>query len=234
MTFHSGRADARSESQVLPEQRTGLSGGGRNASCFMGGCVPVTKRERPTMKPDRFLLAVLLVAVTAAALSCADYGSTGPTSSSIGAPVFQTSATSKKGGGGGGGGGSGGVDSCSTVIIGMIKQTVGPAGGVIALGPAQLTIPPGALSAVVTIQAKIPAGYSGNYIQFKPDNLVFQQPASLRISYSNCSLVNATQLKVAQVSDVLQIIQYVPSTNDLGGLTVTGQLQHFSNYAVAW
>jgi len=104
----------------------------------------------------------------------------------------------------------------------------------LALGPARLTIPPGALSAPVTIQAQIPAGYSGNYIQFKPDKVVFNQPASLTISYSNCSLVNVTQLKVAQVSDVLQIIQYVPSTNDLDAHTVTGQLQHFSNYAVAW
>ena len=185
------------------------------------------------MKPDRLRFTVLLVAATVAALSCADHGITGPTQLSIRAPLFQqTSTTSKKGGGGGGG--NSGVDSCSTVIVGMIRQTVGPAGGVIALGPARLTIPPGALSAVVTIQAKIPAGYSGNYIQFKPDGLVFQQPASLRMSYSNCSLVNATQLKVAQVTDGLQIIQYVPSTNDPGGLTVTGQLQHFSNYAVAW
>ena len=68
----------------------------------------------------------------------------------------------------------------------------------------------------------------------KPDRVVFKQPATLTISYSNCSLANATQLKVAQVSDVLQIIQYVPSTNDLDAHTVTGQLQHFSNYGVAW
>jgi len=186
------------------------------------------------MKLDRLQFAVLLVAATAAALSCADHAITGPAARSIGVPVFQASTTSKKGGGGGGGGGNGSVDSCSTVIVGMIRQTVGPAGGVVALGPATLTIPPGALSAMVTIQAKIPAGYSGNYVQFKPDNLVFQQPASLRISYSNCSLANATQLKVAQVSDMLQIIQYVPSTNDVDAHTVTGQLQHFSNYAVAW
>ena len=180
------------------------------------------------MKPDRLPFAALLVAATAAALGCVDHGMTGPS------PSFQTSATSKKGGGGGGGGGNGGIATCSTVIVGMIKQTVGPAGGVIALGPARLTIPPGALSAPVTIQAQIPAGYSGNYIQFKPDRVVFQQPASLTISYSNCSLANAAQLKVAQVSDVLQIIQYVPSTNNLDAYTVTGQLQHFSNYAVAW
>ena len=181
------------------------------------------------MKRDRFRFAVLLVAATAAALSCADHGITGPTPPSIGTPVLQASTTSKKGGGG-----NGSVDSCSTVIVGMIRQTVGPAGGVVALGPARLTIPPGALSAPVTIQAQIPAGYSGNYIQFKPDRVVFEQPATLTLSYSNCSLANATQLKVAQVSDVLQIIQYVPSTNDLDAHTVTGQLQHFSNYAVAW
>ena len=188
------------------------------------------------MKRDRFRFAVLLVAATAAALNCADHGITGPTPPSIGTPVLQASTTSKRGGGGGGGGGwgNGGIDSCSTVIVGMIRQTVGPAGGVVALGPARLTIPPGALSAPVTIQAQIPAGYSGNYIQFKPDRVVFKQPATLTLSYSNCSLANATQLKVAQVSDVLQIIQYVPSTNDLDAHTVTGQLQHFSNYAVAW
>jgi hypothetical protein len=133
-----------------------------------------------------------------------------------------------------GGGGTGGVASCSTVLVGMIRQTVGPAGGVIALGPARLTIPPGALSKMVTIQAQIPAGYSGNYIQFKPEKVVFNQPVSLTISYSNCSAAYAQQLKVAQVSDMLQIIQYVPSTNDLDAHTVTGQLQHFSNYAVAW
>jgi len=191
------------------------------------------------MKPDRLSLAALLVAATAAALSCADPGITGPPRPDatapawLGAPVLQASATSKKGGGGGGGG-NGGVASCSTVQVGMIRQTVGPAGGVVALGPARLTIPAGALSAPVSIQAQIPAGYSGNYIQFKPDKVVFKQPASLTISYSNCSLANATQLKVAQVSDVLQIIQYVPSTNDLDAHTVTGQLQHFSNYAVAW
>src|SRR5438128_3329164 len=191
------------------------------------------------MNPDRLPLAAVLVAVTAAALSCADHSTMGPTASPtvgaiarIAAPVPQ--ASRKGGGGGGGGGGNGGVDSCSTVLVGMIRQTVGPAGGVVALGPARLTIPPGALSAPVTIQAQIPAGYAGNYIQFKPDRVVFQQPASLTITYSNCSLANATKLKVAQVSDMLQIIQYVPSTNDLDAHTVTGQLQHFSNYAVAW
>jgi len=119
-------------------------------------------------------------------------------------------------------------------MVGMIKQTVGPGGGGVHLAPARLTIPPGALNAPVTIQAQIPAGYSGNYIQFKPDKVVFKQPATLTLSYSNCSLTYAAQLKVAQVSDVLQIIQYVPSTNDLDEHTVTGQLQHFSNYAIAW
>ena len=88
------------------------------------------------MKLDRLQFAVLLVAATAAALSCADHAITGPAARSIGVPVFQASTTSKKGGGGGGGGSNGSVDSCSTVIVAMIRQTVGPAGGVVALGPA--------------------------------------------------------------------------------------------------
>ncbi len=50
------------------------------------------------MKPDRLQFAALLVAATAAALSCADHGITGPTAPSIGAPVF-ASTTSNKGGG---------------------------------------------------------------------------------------------------------------------------------------
>src|SRR5438105_4594484 len=115
----------------------------------------------------------------------------------------------------------------------MTPPTLGRAGGDGACGPARPTIPPGALSAPVTIQVEIPAGYSGNYIQFKPDRVVFEQPATLTLSHSNCSLANATQLKVAQVSDVLQIIQYVPSTNYLDSLTDTGQLQHVANYCTA-
>src|SRR5207237_10678824 len=100
------------------------------------------------MNPDRLPLAALLVAVTAAALSCADHSTTGPTASPavgaiarIAAPVLQAS---RKGGGGGGGGGNGGVDSCSTVLVGMIRQPVGPDGGVVARSPARRTLPSGA------------------------------------------------------------------------------------------
>src|SRR5213082_1445613 len=60
------------------------------------------------MKPDRLQFAALLVAATAAALSCADHGITGPTAPSIGAPVFASTTSNKGGGGGGGGGGWGG------------------------------------------------------------------------------------------------------------------------------
>src|SRR2546430_10824518 len=74
------------------------------------------------MKPDRLPFAALLVAATAAALGCADHGIIGPTPGPDAVPVFQASATSKKGGG------NGGVPSCSTVLVGMIRQTVGPAG----------------------------------------------------------------------------------------------------------
>src|SRR5439155_20228938 len=125
------------------------------------------------MKPDRLPFAALLVAATAAALGCADHGIIGPTPGPDATPVFQASATSKKGVG------TGGVPSCSTVLVGMIRQTVGPAGGVVALGPARLAVAPGARSGAVTVRAQIPAGYSGNCIQRRPVRMVFRRPGAL-------------------------------------------------------
>ena len=87
------------------------------------------------MNPDRLPLAALLVAVTAAALSCADHSTTGPTASPavgaiarIAAPVLQAS---RKGGGGGGGGG-GGHSSSLTVRD-------------FAFSPTPDTVPPGTM-----------------------------------------------------------------------------------------
>src|SRR5256884_8263021 len=81
--------------------------GARNASCATAACVLARHQLRASMKPDRLQFAALLGAATAAALSCADHGITGPTAPSIRAPVF-ASTTSRRGGGGGGRGGGGG------------------------------------------------------------------------------------------------------------------------------
>jgi len=126
------------------------------------------------------------------------------------------------------------LDSCASLPTATVTQTVGRAGGVIVVGPDTLRIPRGALSQPVTIQASLPAGYFINIVVFQPTGLKFHKPASLTMGYSNCSLLRDWDLRIAQVTDDLKIIEYLSSTNDKGKKTVTGQVHHFSNYAVAW
>ena len=180
------------------------------------------------MITSKVQIAALLVAASALG-SCRDRALTGP-----GAPL-ELQKKPPSGGSPTGSTPSGGVlDSCKQLVNGSLKQTVGAAGGTLTFGPFTLSVPAGALSKPVTIQAKIPGGSSVNVVQFKPDGLIFQQPASLTVGYWNCAGVAGKTLKVAQVSDSLQILQYLQSATDTATQTVTGALQHFSNYAVAW
>ncbi len=40
--------------------------------------------------------------------------------------------------------------------------------------------------------------------------------------------------QIAYTTDLLAILYYLPSLDDQASQTVTGQLQHFSDYALAW
>ncbi len=83
-------------------------------------------------------------------------------------------------------------------------------------------------------QASLPAGYFVNIVVFEPSGLTFRKPASLTMGYSSCNLLANTGLEIAQVTDDLQIIEYLRSTDDKSAKSVTGAVQHFSNYAVAY
>ena len=102
------------------------------------------------------------------------------------------------------------------------------------MGPHVLSIPAGALSAPVTITAISPSERV-NRINFQPAGLVFQKAATLAMSYSNCSLLGKLLPKhIAYTDDSLNILSYLLSLDNLFAKRVTGQLNHFSNYAVAW
>ena len=59
--------------------------------------------------------------------------------------------------------------------------------------------------------------------------------ASLSMPYGNCSLVGSILPKqIAYTTDNLQILSYLLSLDNLLSKTVTGQVNHFSRYAVAW
>lgn len=127
-----------------------------------------------------------------------------------------------------------GLLGCTPMPTVTATQTVGPAGGVIKIGPHALSIPVGALTAAVTITATAPSD-NVNRVRFQPEGLAFQRSATLTMSYANCNLFGTIFPKrIAYTSDALAILSYVVSLDNLFGKYVTGRLNHFSNYAIAW
>lgn len=128
-----------------------------------------------------------------------------------------------------------GLLSCSALPYDSVTQTIGPLGGSLRVGPHSLVVPPGALAQPTTITAVLPTGLGVNAVRFQPDGLQFQVPAALTMSYANCSLLGKLLPKrIARISDVLQILEYLLSVDNLFTKRVTGKLNHFSDYAIAW
>ena len=174
------------------------------------------------MKRMRRLTAVLLVSL-AAVLSCLpDRSPTAPAvpppdASLLGGLLQAT-----------------GLLQCTPLPYASTTQVVGPTGGTIQVGPHTLVIPPGALVQNVTITAVAPSA-TVNSVRFSPQGLHFLAPAALTMSYSNCNLLGKLLPKrIAYTDDNLNILSYLISLDNLLSKKVTGKLDHFSRYAVAW
>ncbi len=127
-----------------------------------------------------------------------------------------------------------GLLTCTPLPYDSVTQTIGPEGGVIAVGGHTLTVPPDALDTAVTITAVAPSD-TVRSVRFQPEGLQFQEPASLTMSYAQCNLLGSLAPKrIAYTTDAFQILEYLTSFDDLWAQTVTGQLHHFSEYAIAW
>ena len=131
--------------------------------------------------------------------------------------------------------GAPGLLQCSDLAYASATQTIGSAGGVIRVGPHTLSIPAGALSAPVAITGALVTGRGVNAVHFEPEGLTFARSASLTMSYANCNLLGRLLPKrIAYVSDALNLVSYLLSIDNMLGTKVTGRVNHFSNYAVAW
>jgi hypothetical protein len=127
-----------------------------------------------------------------------------------------------------------GLLTCRPLPTVWAQQTIGPLGGVIKIGPHSLLVPPGALGNSVTISAVAPSG-KVNAVQFEPAGLQFKHPALLTMSYSNCNILGSILPKhIAYTDDNLNILSYLLGIDNLFTQKVTGQLNHFSEYAMAW
>lgn len=124
--------------------------------------------------------------------------------------------------------------SCTPLDYDSTTQVVGPGGGLISVGPHFLIIPAGALSAPTTITAVVRPD-TVNAVHFEPQGLQFNSPAYLSMSYANCNLLGSLVPKqIAYTTDDLDILELLTSWDNLWAERVTGQVHHFSEYAVAW
>ena len=121
--------------------------------------------------------------------------------------------------------------SCSEQPYAVVTKVVGPAGGTIVIGTHKLVIPSGALARNYTIRAEqVPNRV--NSVRFAPEGLRFAKPAKLTLSYSNCSPLPLN--RVVYTDELLRILELIPSADNLQTRSVTGDIRHFSRYAVAW
>ena len=131
--------------------------------------------------------------------------------------------------------GATGLLRCSNLPYASNTKTIGPLGGSISAGPHTLVIPPGALLNSTSITMTAPTGLGVNAVKFQPEGLRFVTPAVLTMSYANCSLLGKLLPKhIAYVDNSLNILYYLLSLDNLFAKRVTGQVNHFSEYAMAW
>ena len=122
--------------------------------------------------------------------------------------------------------------SCSPQPYVSVTKVVGTAGGTIVVGTHRLVIPAGALTRNYTIRAE-QVRHRVNSVRFSPEGLKFAKPAKLTLSYANCSPLLLLK-RVVYTDELLRILELIPSLDNLRTKTVTGDIRHFSRYAVAW
>jgi hypothetical protein len=182
------------------------------------------------MKTVRFTMPALLLSAALVFASCKDAVPVAPLAPAADSSVFQadllgtlTKTVANTG-----------LLTCSALPTASARQTIGTGGGVMIIGPHKFTVPAGALRQAVTITAVAPSG-TVNRVSFQPEGLVFAKSASLEMSYANCNLLGSVAPKhIAYVTDDLSIRYLLESIDNLLAKKVTGRVDHFSDYAMAW
>jgi hypothetical protein len=128
-----------------------------------------------------------------------------------------------------------GLLQCSALPYATSTRTIGSEGGSISAGPHTLVIPPAALSQPTAITMTLLTGRGVNAVSFAPEGLQFRRPVALTMSYTNCNLLGSLLPKrIAYIDGDLNVIEYLLSLDNLWAKRVTGKVDHFSDYVVAW
>ena len=198
------------------------------------------------MKWTRRFFGFGLVLALIAGVSCTA-GDTSPMEAPVAQPIEQPSQSLGLIDGLGGVVG-GVVDLTGNVLGGLLKitglltcqeqrydvtyETIGPKGGTIKIGKHSLVIPKGALRKNVRIKAEQMRGPT-NSVRFSPEGLQFEKSATLILDYRNCRDVG-TPRAVVYTTEEFKILELLKSKDYPKYDYVTGSIDHFSRYAVAY
>jgi hypothetical protein len=181
----------------------------------------------------RLLLPIALLASVTSVTNCRDTSPLGVQTPSVLAARARDSGAKKTG-----------LVACSQAYASVTKL-IGPQGDTLQVGHHILAVHALALRDTVRITVVAPAG-SVRWVRFSPDGLVFEPTqdgwsAVLYTNYKDCGVATSETVRLAQVSDSLGILEYLPTYVlsrknpwSQANQFVIGSLKHFSNYAVAW
>jgi hypothetical protein len=110
---------------------------------------------------------------------------------------------------------------------------IGPDGGTLHIGEHELVIPRGALAREELIIAEAPTSSLVN-VEFYPEGLTFSRSAKLNLSYKGCQVPSDIDLRLAYLGWGLRILELPPSFDQKDLSEVTGDIDHFSRYAIAY
>jgi len=124
--------------------------------------------------------------------------------------------------------------SCTPLPASRTSVVIGSAGGVVDVGPHRLVIPKGAVSQPITITGEVVSG-NVNSVRFSPEGLKFAKTAALTMSYRNCGGIGMLlPKKIAYTDELLNLLEILKSVDLSDQKMVTGDLKHFSRYAIAF
>lgn len=110
---------------------------------------------------------------------------------------------------------------------------IGPQGGTLHIGDHELVIPRGALTEEQLIVGEASTSSLVD-VEFQPEGLTFQRPAQLTLSYKNCDVPANLDLLMAYLGVGNKILEFPASEDYRSYSEVSGEINHFSRYAVAY
>ena len=122
--------------------------------------------------------------------------------------------------------------ACEAQQYVVAEKTIGPNGGSLSIGRHKLEIPRGALASDVRIIGEQVSG-GVNSVRLSPEGLRFAKPVRLILDYRNCASVKLLK-RLAYTDELLRILEVPPSEDYPEYEYVTGTIDHFSRYAVAY